>query len=227
MLPPAFSVPALGYLILMSGFGPGLAQLTGGFSCDSIELQAECDDNCQYCQVQALLSYFLSLNGPEWYHNDGWPADGTIQNYTAYQHCDWFGVICCSEDSKLMVANPITLNYLLTNDTDCSVPFGVAVILLSSNNLRGNLSNELLSESALRVSLDILVLNSARLAWFPNNDANIMLMIIEPLSVAGYAIGRVAVTDAKVGTHVPHAAQTIRWRAGCRSRRCRPLTCTT
>jgi hypothetical protein len=51
------------------------------------------------------------------------------------------------------------LAYVLTNRSTCEIPFGVSIILLGNNSLNGTLSGGLLGDSALRISIEILILN--------------------------------------------------------------------
>ena len=146
--------------ILLYGYG-ACAQLSPGFSCELLDLEPVCGAECQFCQAQGLLGHIWTLNGPDWVYNTGWPASGSLSNYSALEHCSWFGVFCCGADHTLTgIDHPELLKYLLTDDTKCSVPYGVAVLLLSHNNLTGTLSSEFLSTSPLRLSLDIIALNS-------------------------------------------------------------------
>lgn len=148
--------------ILVFTFHLVRAMPTPGYNCSEVALADTCDDDCQYCQQQALLDYVWVLNGPNWHDNTGWPQNGTIGwSYTPLSHCEWDGVYCCGPDYTLLnVGDPAVRAYMLTNRTACEVPYGVAIILQGNNSLNGTISGALFSDSALRISLQILDLHS-------------------------------------------------------------------
>ena len=122
-------------------------------------LQVTCDDNCQFCQQLHLLDYLYALNGPNWINNTNWPPLNTT-TFEPHEHCSWWGVLCCGEDHTLSnVSHPELVDYTLTSGTACDVPYGVSVILLGANNVSGMLQQDFLHMSALRISLNIIVLN--------------------------------------------------------------------
>lgn len=146
------------------------AQLSPGFSCNMVDIASTCGDDCQYCQMLALIDSFWSLNGPAWHNNTGWPADGTPEGYVPLAHCSWHGIYCCGADGSLIADRDTgSRSFVVTGQTACKVPLGVAAILLASNNLNGTLDDQLLISSPLRVSLDILTLNSA--PYIKSSDA--------------------------------------------------------
>ena len=156
----------LGLLIVLSA-ARLVAPITPGFDCATVTVQEVCNEDCQFCQAKALIDYFWVLNGPHWFFNLNWPTNGDLSadNYVLLDHCTWFGVYCCTENKTLTdIDDPAALLYTLTNNTQCDVPFGVAVILLAENNLNGSLSTEVLGTSALRVSLRLLVIDSEHLS---------------------------------------------------------------
>ncbi len=144
-----------------------LPRLSWTFNCSDVRPQRTCDDTCQYCQQQALLTYIWPLNGPNWRNRAGWPSDGDMSLYVPEAHCSWYGVYCCGSDFTLLnVADPATLRYTVTNRTSCQVPFGVSIILLGNNGLNGSISTDIFSLSALRVSLEVFSAESKPLRDF-------------------------------------------------------------
>ena len=150
------------WLILVFTFRLIKALPNPEYNCSEVALRGTCDDVCQYCQQQALLDHIWVLNGPNWRNTRGWPLNGTIgSDYTPLSHCEWAGVYCCGTDRTLLnVEDPSAVAYVLTNRSACEVPLGVAIIVQGNNSLNGTISGDLFSKSALRVSLQILVLNS-------------------------------------------------------------------
>lgn len=133
-----------------------LPNLACSLNCSAVRLQRTCDDNCQFCQQQALLKYIWPLNGPNWRNSGGWPSTGEVNLYVPKAHCSWYGVYCCGSDFTLLnIDDPATLRYTVTNRTSCKVSFGVAIILLGNNGLNGSLSTEMFGSSALQVSLEV------------------------------------------------------------------------
>ena len=63
---------------------------------------------------------------------------------------------CCGSDFTLLnIDDPEVLRYTFTNRTACAVPFGVSIILMGSNGLKGLLSSSMFSDSALQISLEV------------------------------------------------------------------------
>ncbi len=101
------------WLILVFTFRLILADPTPGYNCSAVPLQDICDDDCQYCQQEALLDYLWVLNGPNWHSKQGWPANDTIAEYIPLSHCEWAGIYCCGSDNTLLnVEDPALLAYV-------------------------------------------------------------------------------------------------------------------
>lgn len=127
-----------------------------GLTCENLQSAKLCDKACQLCQQKALLEHLWTLNGPEWKNQAGWPAEGSLNYSEPLQHCEWYGIYCCGPDNTLLnVEDPYQLRYTYTNRTTCSVPFGVALILLGNNGLKGSMQASMFSTTALKLSLEV------------------------------------------------------------------------
>ena len=124
-----------------------------------------------YDSRRALLTLFVDTNGTSWANFTGWPDAAHdlepfahfVRQMPAYQwqHCLWYGVYCCGADGTLFdVTQPQHLQYVITNETACLTPGGVAVLLLGRNNLVGDPSAGL---TGLSDTLELLNVNGENL----------------------------------------------------------------
>jgi hypothetical protein len=98
---------------------------------------AVCGPDCQAAQRAALEAFYRAMNGPNWTEKHGWLVEE--------DHCDWYGVVCCSEDGTSITsayapaaeeAPPATYN------VSCPAAGAVVGLQLISNNLAGEVTPE-------------------------------------------------------------------------------------
>lgn len=76
----------------------------------------------------ALATLYYTNGGPQWSNQTNW-----LTSSTQASHCDWYGVICCS--NSRMLGAPVCLGPNFTNKTD-----NVIELTLNMNNLNGPIS---------------------------------------------------------------------------------------
>jgi hypothetical protein len=76
----------------------------------------------------ALATIYYANGGSNWANQTSW-----LTNSNVASHCDWYGVICCS--NQRMLAAPVCLGVNRTSNTD-----NVIELSFSQNNLNGQIS---------------------------------------------------------------------------------------
>ena len=137
----------------------GQPEYTHQIDCEALTAAQVCDAACQQCQQKALRELYTALDGTTWRHSEGWTPLEDVSG-SAREHCSWYGVLCCGSDGTLWdLPYPGFTQYVLTNETECAMPGGVSALLLANNGMTGELDGSHLGSSALRLSLEVLVLN--------------------------------------------------------------------
>lgn len=136
-------------------------------------MEMMCNETCQWCQQEALMTLYTNLNGGNWTRREGWMMTKTSANeedQDSASHCNWEGVVCCAEDGSLLdLPYPGYIQYSLTNETRCFVYGGIAALLMSNNSMHGELDANTFKTSILGLTLEVLVMSGKFVSFADRN----------------------------------------------------------